>query len=96
MRTSEEDNQYAHPLDFVPIVDVGQRKVISIDRIRPRDSKFTRPTIPQACHNYLPRFVGEERYRKDIKPIVIQQPQGVSFSVTGHEIDCKSGTCVSL
>ncbi|KAG0761038.1 hypothetical protein G6F60_003551 [Rhizopus arrhizus] len=87
MRTSEEDNQYAHPLDFVPIVDVGQRKVISIDRIRPRDSKFTRPTIPQACHNYLPRFVGEERYRKDIKPIVIQQPQGVSFSVTGHEID---------
>ncbi|KAG1453664.1 hypothetical protein G6F56_007513 [Rhizopus delemar] len=62
-------------------------QVISVERIKPRDSKFTRPVIPQANHNFLPEFIGEENYRKDVKPIIIQQPQGVSFTVTGNEID---------
>lgn len=87
MRTCEDDNQYAHPLDFVPIVDLGKMEVVSIERIKPRDSKFTRPTIPQQNHNFLPEFVGEENYRKDLKPIIIQQPQGVSFNINGNEID---------
>ncbi|GAA5795012.1 copper amine oxidase [Helicostylum pulchrum] len=87
MRTCEDDNQYAHPLDFVPIIDLGRMEVVSIERIRPRDSKFTRPTIPTQNHNFLPEFVGEENYRKDVKPLIIQQPQGVSFTVKGSEID---------
>ncbi|KAK4517236.1 uncharacterized protein ATC70_000568 [Mucor velutinosus] len=87
MRTCEDDNQYAHPLDFVPIVDLGKMEVIAIERIRPRDSKFTRPTIPLQQHNFLPEFIGEDNYRKDVKPIIIQQPQGVSFTVKGNEID---------
>ncbi|KAG0175739.1 hypothetical protein DFQ28_003217 [Apophysomyces sp. BC1034] len=87
MRTCEDDNQYAHPLDFVPIIDLGQMKVIDIERIKPRDSKFTRPTIPLENHNFLPEFIGEENYRKDLKPIIVQQPQGVSFKITGNEID---------
>lgn len=62
-------------------------QVIAIDRVKPRDSKFTRPTIPLQKHNYLPEFIGEENYRKDVKPIIIQQPQGVSFTVKGNEID---------
>ncbi|KAI9495289.1 copper amine oxidase [Zychaea mexicana] len=87
MRTCEDDNQYAHPLDFVPVIDLGLMKVVSIERIKPRNSKFTRPTIPLQQHNFLPEFVGEENYRKDIKPIIVQQPQGVSFTVKGTEID---------
>ncbi|KAF7731274.1 hypothetical protein EC973_000690 [Apophysomyces ossiformis] len=87
MRTCEDDNQYAHPLDFVPIIDLGLMKVIEIERIRPRDSKFTRPTIPQQNHNFLPEFIGEENFRKDVKPIIVQQPQGVSFKIKGNEID---------
>lgn len=62
-------------------------KVIDIERIKPRDSKFTRPTIPKQQHNFLPEFIGEENFRKDVKPIIVQQPQGVSFTVKGHEID---------
>ncbi|KAI9315747.1 copper amine oxidase [Dichotomocladium elegans] len=87
MRTCEDDNQYAHPLDFVPIVDVGLMKVIDIERIKPRDSKYTRPVIPLQRHNFLPEFIGEENFRKDLKPIIVQQPQGVSFTVRGSEID---------
>jgi primary-amine oxidase len=62
-------------------------KVIGIERIKPRDSKFVRPTIPLEKHNFLPEFIGEENMRKDVKPIIIQQPQGVSFTVKGQEID---------
>lgn len=69
------------------ILDLGKMEVIAIERIRPRDSKFTRPTIPLQQHNFLPEFIGENNYRKDVKPIIIQQPQGVSFTVKGNEID---------
>lgn len=62
--------------------------VIDIEHIKPRDSKFTRPTIPLQNHNFLPEFIGEENMRKDVKPLIIQQPQGPSFTVSnGHEID---------
>ncbi|CAO3702732.1 unnamed protein product [Rhizopus stolonifer] len=87
MRTCENDNQYAHPLDFVPVIDIGKMEIIAIERIKPRNSKFDRPTIPQENHNFLPEFIGEENFRKDVKPIIVQQPQGVSFTVTGNEID---------
>ncbi|KAI8989332.1 copper amine oxidase [Pilobolus umbonatus] len=87
MRTCEDDNQYAHPLDFVPIVDVNEMKVIDIEYMKPRNSKFNRPTIPMENHNFLPEFIGEENMRKDLKPIIIQQPEGVSFTVKGSEID---------
>ncbi|KAI8377175.1 copper amine oxidase [Choanephora cucurbitarum] len=86
-RACEEDNQYAHPLDFIPIIDLGQMKVVSIERIKPRSSKFARPTIPLQQHNFLPEFINENDYRKDIKPLIVQQPQGVSFTVKGNEID---------
>lgn len=88
IRTCEDDNQYAHPLDFIPIIDLGTMTVIDIEHIKPRDSKFTRPTIPLQNHNFLPEFIGEENMRKDVKPLIIQQPQGPSFTVSnGHEID---------
>ncbi|GAA5805841.1 copper amine oxidase [Helicostylum pulchrum] len=86
-RTSEEDNQYAHPLDFVVVVDVNKLEILTIERTQPRSSKFTRATIPQQNHNFLPKFMNEQDYRQDIKPIIIQQPEGVSFTVKGNEIN---------
>ncbi|KAJ2956148.1 hypothetical protein NQZ79_g7968 [Umbelopsis isabellina] len=84
---SEYDNRYSHPLDFVPIVDVNKMRIIEIERIPTRSSKFKRPTIPLISHNYYPEFIGEENLRKDVKPLVVQQPEGVSFKVNGNEID---------
>lgn len=62
-------------------------KIIEIERIAPRDSKFKRPTIPMEPHNFYPEFIGEENYRKDVKPFIVSQPEGVSFKVNGNEID---------
>lgn len=50
-RVSEHDNQYAHPLDFTPIVDTQEEKVIEIDIKLKKGSKFDRAPVPQAQHN---------------------------------------------
>ncbi|KAI9272971.1 copper amine oxidase [Phascolomyces articulosus] len=87
MRTSPDDNQYAHPLDFNPIYDVNEKKVIDIIVAKRRNSKFERPTIPQENHHFLPEHLGEETLRKDLKPIQIIQPEGVSFTIRGQQLD---------
>ncbi|RUS34240.1 copper amine oxidase [Jimgerdemannia flammicorona] len=85
-RNFEDDNQYAHPLDFVPVVDVTLMKVIEVERIPPKSSKFTRPVIPMENHNFLPEFLDPKTMRTDIKPIQVLQPEGVSFTVDGNQI----------
>ncbi|ORZ03925.1 copper amine oxidase [Syncephalastrum racemosum] len=88
MRTSPDDNQYAHPLDFVPIYDVNAQKVVEILRQETSEaSKYDRPTVPLENHQFLPEHIGVENLRKDIKPIEITQPEGVSFTVRGREIE---------
>ncbi|KAI8140977.1 copper amine oxidase [Fennellomyces sp. T-0311] len=84
MRTSTDDNQYAHPLDFTPIYDVNAQKVIEIIHHTPRNSKFERPTVPLTNHHFLPEHL--KRHRKDIKPIEITQPEGVSFTLNGNTL----------
>ncbi|KAI9272992.1 copper amine oxidase [Phascolomyces articulosus] len=86
LRTSPDDNQYAHPLDFNPLYDVNEQKVLDIIVAKRRNSKFERPTIPMANHHFLPEHLGEENLRKDLKPIQIIQPEGVSFTIRGKEI----------
>lgn len=75
--------QYQYPLDFCPIYDADKQEIVDIDipKIRRPLSK-TKPT------GYIPKSV-EERggYRKDLKPINITQPEGVSFHMTGREIE---------
>ena len=32
VKTSPDDNAYAHPLDFVPVVDLDLKKVVHVDK----------------------------------------------------------------
>ncbi|CAO3647466.1 unnamed protein product [Cunninghamella blakesleeana] len=80
-RTSQDDNQYAHPLDFFPIYDVNAQKIVEMNYGVPKNSKYERPTIPMENHHFLPEHLGEENLRKDLKPIHITQPEGVSFKI---------------
>lgn len=50
-------------------------------------SKYERPTVPLENHHFLPEHIGQEKLRKDIKPIEVTQPKGVSFTVRGREIE---------
>ncbi|KAI3429769.1 hypothetical protein D9Q98_010082 [Chlorella vulgaris] len=78
---SLDDNHYAHPLDFVPIVDLDKGKVVRIDRPY-GDSP---PQIPSTNMNYH-RDLCEVPFRSDIKPLDIVQPQGACWTIEGNLI----------
>ncbi|KAJ3121576.1 hypothetical protein HK098_003581 [Nowakowskiella sp. JEL0407] len=82
-RMYEDDNQYAHPLDFVPIVDLISKKVIKIEYLPERTSNTPVP-VQKKSHNYMEKF--QESLCTLLKPLEITQPSGPSFSVTENEI----------
>lgn len=86
-RPNVDDFQYQYPLDFCPIYDADKQAIIAIDI-----PKVRRPLSKAAPINYTPEYVNtkEGGYRKDLKPINITQPEGVSFTVTGREIEWQS------
>ncbi|KAM4054531.1 copper amine oxidase, enzyme [Hirsutella rhossiliensis] len=81
-RPGLDDCQYQYPLDFCPVYDAGQRRVVHIDVPEVR-----RPLRREPPLNYHPADV-EVRggYRTDLKPLEITQPEGVSFRLDGREL----------
>ncbi|GLR94546.1 Cu2+-containing amine oxidase [Bradyrhizobium liaoningense] len=75
-----QDNGYAHPIEgVVAVVDLIGGKVIDLtdaDPIVP---------IPRKKRNYGAHEVTNPR--TDIKPLHIEQPEGVSFKVDGWKVD---------
>jgi primary-amine oxidase len=82
-RPHMDDNQYAFPLDFCPIFDADKQEIIYIDI-----PKVRRPVNQAPPNNYHSAAIEKDGgYRKDIKPINITQPEGVSFKIDGRVID---------
>jgi primary-amine oxidase len=67
LQSSPNDNQYAHPLDLVPIVDLNERRVIRVDCFPEAPKKLTQD------NNYHREF--QQEFRTDIKPLNIVQPK---------------------
>ncbi|GME66697.1 unnamed protein product [[Candida] boidinii] len=82
-RSDEDDSQYSHPLDFCPIVDTEEKKVIFIDVPNRR-----RKVSKHKHSNFNPKDMIEKygTLRTDGKPIDITQPEGVSFKMDGNVI----------
>jgi len=73
---SKDSLPYARPIDGISMrVSLSKREVIHYD-----DSRFDDFPIP-ASDDSKSQFYPAERMRKDLKPIVITQPQGPSFHV---------------
>jgi primary-amine oxidase len=82
-RPHVDDCQYQYPLDFCPIFDPIKKEVIAIDVPKIRRPM---PKIGRAI-NYHPAGVEKAGgYRKDIMPLNITQPAGVSFNLKGREL----------
>jgi primary-amine oxidase len=78
VRSEQKDNAYARPLDgVVVVVDLNAMKVLRIE-----DERVV-PLPPEAA-NWAREYIKETR--KDLKPLKIEQPDGPSFTVTGHEV----------
>lgn len=86
-RPHVDNCQYQYPLDFCPIYDALAKAVIAIDV-----PKVRRPLSRAPPVDYHPRAVQEREggYRTDLKPINITQPDGVSFTLRGREIEWQS------
>ncbi|ORY57597.1 copper amine oxidase [Pseudomassariella vexata] len=82
-RPNPDDCQYAFPLDFCPIYDADKQAIIDIDI-----PKVRRPLRKVDPINYHPAAIEKAGgYRTDIKPINITQPEGVSFKMSGRQIE---------
>ncbi|KAH8903592.1 copper amine oxidase [Coniochaeta sp. PMI_546] len=78
-----DDCQYQYPFDFCPIYDSGKGEIVDIDI-----PKVRRPLRLEEPINYIPAAIEKAGgYRTDLKPINITQPEGVSFKLTGREIE---------
>ncbi len=79
VRTSPDDNGYAHPIDgLIPVVDLHAMEVVRIE-----DHGVV--PLPPVAGNYDVAAVGPPR--SDLAPLEINQPDGPSFRVDGHEVD---------
>jgi len=82
-RPDIDNNQYQYPLDFCPIYDAGKQAIIDIDIPKVRRPLSKAPPLDY----HVPAVEKAGGYRKDLKPINVTQPEGVSFKVTGREVE---------
>jgi primary-amine oxidase len=78
VRSVENGNFYSRPIDgLVPVVDLNKMQVIRIE-----DTNIE--SVPPNPGEYARTFV--DKFREDLKPLQITQPEGASFEVNGHHI----------
>ena len=77
-RSSPTDNGYARPIEGVTaVVDLNRMEVVRVD-------DYGVMPLPPEPGNYGAEFVG--KFREDLKPLEITQPEGPSFQVDGWKV----------
>ena len=78
LRLYENENFYAHPIEGLnAVVDLSTAEIIRVD-------DYGVSPIPMGEANYEAQLVRSDR--KPLKPIDIQQPQGVEFTLNGRHL----------
>ncbi len=78
LRSDPTDNGYARPIEGIrPVVDLNEMRVIRVE-------EYGQWPLPPNAGNYAADRVPDQR--TDIKPLVITQPEGPSFTLNGNEI----------
>jgi len=76
-RHSPEGNPYAHPVAGMhPVVDLNLMELLEIEDVE------TPVEPPEVMGEYLPELTGIPP--REVKPLAITQPEGVSFTLDGH------------
>ena len=79
-REQDGGNPYAHPVPgFHCLVDVNALELLQIE-----DTPGVEP--PEVMGEYAPHLVPGLHQRDDLEPLEISQPEGVSFTLEGHEL----------
>jgi len=78
LRSDPTDNGYARPLEGIrPVVDLNLMQVVRVE-------EYGTWPLPPNSGNYSAEKVSH--HRTDIKPLVITQPEGPSFTLDGNQI----------
>jgi primary-amine oxidase len=78
LRSTAKGNFYSRPIDgLVPVVDLNKMEVLQVE-----DSGDI--PVPPESGEYAQAFM--PKFRDDIKPLHITQPEGPSFQVDGHQV----------
>src|SRR3984957_16467120 len=86
LRSSRTDNGYARPIESIrPVVDLNLMQVIRVE-------EYGDWPLPPTAGNYSADHV--EHFRSDIKPLLITQPDGPSFSLTGNQLNWQNWNLV--
>lgn len=83
----EESNHYSLPLKFSPVFEAFTNKFVRIDYLPGGFDETTTHTLPWQevpCVEYHPDLNNEPA--RDVKPLLISQPEGPSFSVDGSKV----------
>jgi primary-amine oxidase len=73
-------NPYAHPVNGLhPLVDLNEMTLLELG-----DTSRVEP--PASMGEYEPRLVPGQRLRADVRPLVIGQPEGTSFTLDGNAL----------
>ncbi|XP_035707590.1 copper amine oxidase 1 [Folsomia candida] len=87
------DNNYAHPLGFVAIVDTLAQKMLAIEDLPTQlgfetsQAPFGDTSATFTMANYDPTLLPASFFRKDIRPIAITQKSGASYKVKGYQVE---------
>ncbi|CAK1362771.1 unnamed protein product [Cercospora beticola] len=85
-----EANHYSLPAPFAPIFDAHTLELVDLERLPVGTGseleQETAPWDPIAAVEYSARSLGQDSFRKDLKPLVITQPQGPSFEVNNRHV----------
>ncbi|KAL4916401.1 copper amine oxidase [Aspergillus aurantiobrunneus] len=83
-----QNNHYSTPCKFSPVFDGFTHELVRMDYLPCGRDTTTTPTQPwkpvetiQYAHDLL-----TESLRADLKPLIVQQPQGPSFTTVGNEV----------
>ncbi len=78
VRSEPGDNGYARPLEsLTAIVDLNRMAVVRLEEGEP-------VALPPESGNYSRKYI--RNYRRDVRPLAIEQPEGPSFEVEGNVI----------
>jgi primary-amine oxidase len=78
-RDSGDSNPYANPVNGLHlVVDLNRMAVLEVEDTFEVDK-------PEVMGEYLPKHIPMP-LREDLKPLEITQPEGVSFTLDGHEL----------
>lgn len=84
-----EANHYSLPVPFSPVFDAWSLELQWIDFLPTSEGihgEETQPWKPVPAIEYSANILGQDAFRKDLKPLQVVQPQGPSFEVEGRNV----------